>query len=101
MDAAGGGVLRRSRAAPGSAGERWLVAKIVSEVGSPWIGKFDSFRIPFVDSISVASWVVGCACCFKTGCCFVADVSLFSQRLRNSFVAAETFLPGTLFLKRP
>ena len=76
------------------------MAEIVSEAGSPWIGKFDSFRIPSVEAISVASWVVGCACCFKTGCCFVADVSLFSQRLRNSFFAAETFQLGTLFLKR-
>jgi len=44
---------------------------------------------------------VGCACCFKTGCCFVVDASLFSQRLRNSFIAAETFQFGALFLKRP
>ena len=36
----------------------------------------------------------------KTGCRFVADVSLLKQRLRNSFIAAETFQLGTLFLKR-
>ena len=36
----------------------------------------------------------------KTGCRFVADVSLLKQRLRNSFIAAETFQFGMLFLKR-
>ena len=36
----------------------------------------------------------------KTGCRFVADVSLLKQRLRNSFAAAETFHLGMLFLKR-
>ena len=36
----------------------------------------------------------------KTGCRFVADVSLLKQRLRNSFIAAETFQLGMLFLKR-
>ena len=37
----------------------------------------------------------------KIGGCFVADASLLSLRLRNSFFAAETFQLGTLFLKRP
>ena len=36
----------------------------------------------------------------KIGCRFVADVSLLKQRLRNSFIAAETFQLGALFLKR-
>ena len=36
----------------------------------------------------------------KTGCRFVADVSLLKQSLRNSFLAAETFQLGMLFLKR-
>ena len=36
----------------------------------------------------------------KIGCRFVADVSLLKQRLRNSFIAAETFQLGMLFLKR-
>ena len=36
----------------------------------------------------------------KTGCRFVADVSLLKQRLRNSLIAAETFQLGMLFLKR-
>ena len=36
----------------------------------------------------------------KTGCRFVADVSLLKQRLRKSFMAAETFQLGMLFLKR-
>ena len=36
----------------------------------------------------------------KKDCRFVADVSLLKQRLRNSFLAAETFQLGMLFLKR-
>ena len=56
MDAAGGGVLRRNKAAPGLAGERWLVAEIASEAGSPWIGKIGSFQISSIDIISPASW---------------------------------------------
>ncbi len=48
MDAAGGGVLRRNKAAPASGAERWLMAEIAPEAGSPWIGKIGSFQIPFI-----------------------------------------------------
>ena len=55
---------------------------------------------PALKLISLAARPCCCACCFKTGCCFVVDVSFLNQRLRKSFSAAETFLPGTLFLRR-
>ena len=45
MDAAGGGVLRRSRAAPASIGERLLVEGIALEAESPWIEKIGSLQI--------------------------------------------------------
>jgi len=56
---------------------------------------------PFYRDIHSQHGPVGCAFCFKTGCYFVVDASLLGQHLRNSFIAAETFQPGTLFLKRP
>ena len=77
------------------------MAEIEPEAGSPWIGKTGSFQIFWVEIFHQHRGLVGCACRFKTGCCFVVDASLFSQRLRNSFFAAETFQFGTLFLKRP
>ena len=63
--------------------------------------KLAHFKFLFQDLFHPYPEPVVCACCFKTGCCFVVDASLFSQGLRNSFFAAETFLPGMLFLKRP
>ena len=45
MDAAGGGVLRRSKAAPASIGEQLLVEGIALEAESPWIGKIGSLQI--------------------------------------------------------
>ena len=101
VGAAGGGVLRRNRAAPASVGEQWLEEGIAPAAGLRWIGRIGSLQISSLRVISPAHGSVGCVCCFKTGCCFVVDASLFSQRLRNSFGAAETFQLGTLFLRRP
>jgi hypothetical protein len=78
-----------------------LAEGIAPAAGSPWIGRIGSLQISSLKVIPPAHESVGCVCCFKTGCCFVVDASLFSQRLRNSFFAAETFQLGTLFLKRP
>ena len=80
--------------------EQWLVEGIAPAAGSPWIGRIGSLQISSLRVISPAHGFVGCVCCFKTGCCFVVDASLFSQRLRNNFQAAETFQFGTLFLKQ-
>ena len=100
MDAAGGGVLRRNKAAPGLAGERWLVAEIASEAGSPWIGKIGSLKFLFKANFTRIITLLAVLVASKTGCRFVADASLLTQHLRNSFRAAETFRLGTLFLKR-
>ena len=101
VGAADGGDLRRNRAAPASVGEQWLAEGIASGAGSPSIGRIGSLQISSLKLVSPCQESVGCVCCFKTGCCFVVDASLFSQRLRNSFKAAETFQLGTLFLRRP
>ena len=55
VDAGGGGVLRRNRAAPGSVGERLLVEEIAPEAGLPWIGKIGSFQISSLKLISPAA----------------------------------------------
>ena len=52
VDAAGGGVLRRNRAAPASVGEQWLAEGIASGAGSPSIGRIGSLQISSVKQIS-------------------------------------------------
>tara|TARA_B100002051_G_scaffold1401_1_gene1333 strand:+ start:174 stop:479 length:306 start_codon:yes stop_codon:yes gene_type:complete len=101
VDAECGGVLRRNRAAPASAGERLLVEETVLEAGSPWIGKIGSLKFLFKTNFTRIISLLAVLVASKTGCRFVADVSLLTQRLRNSFKAAETFRLGTLFFKRP
>ena len=100
MDAGGGGVLRRNRAAPASAGERLLVEETVLEAGSLWIGKIGSLKFLFKANFTRIITLLAVLVASKTGCRFVADASMLTQRLRNSFRAAETFRLGTLFLKR-
>tara|TARA_B000000565_G_scaffold193517_1_gene147970 strand:+ start:158 stop:463 length:306 start_codon:yes stop_codon:yes gene_type:complete len=100
MDAGGGGVLRRNRAAPASGAERLLVEETVLEAGSPWIGKIGSLKFLFKANFTRIITLLAVLVASKTGCRFVADASLLTQHLRNSFRAAETFRLGTLFLKR-
>ena len=69
--------------------------------GCHGLEKLTHFKFLLYDLLHPQHGFVGCACCFKTGCCFVVDASLLGQRLRNSSIAAETFQLGTLFLKRP
>ena len=100
VDAGGGGVLRRNRAALASAGERLLVEETALAAGSPWIGKIGSLKSLCEDNFTSNITLLTVLVASKTGCRFVADASLLMQRLRNSFRAAETFRLGTLFLKR-
>ena len=53
MDAGGGGVLRRNRAAPASAGEQWLAEGIAPAAGLPWIGRIGSLQISSAKQISL------------------------------------------------
>jgi hypothetical protein len=101
VDAQGGGVLRRNRAVPGSVGALLLEEGIAPEAGLPWIGKIGSFQISSLINFTRIMGLFAVLVASKIGCCFVADASLLSLRLRNSFFAAETFQLGTLFLKRP
>ncbi len=97
MDAAGGGVLRRSRAVPASVGGQWLEAEIAPEAWLLWIGTIGSFQIFLLDLISTVKRLLAVPVASKTGCFFVADVSLLNRCLRNSFHAAETFRSGCCF----
>ena len=53
MGAAGGGVLRRNRAAPASVGEQWLAEGIAPAAGLPSIGRIGSLQISSVKQISL------------------------------------------------
>lgn len=74
--------------------------KLRLKQGRHCLEKLTHFKFLLLTQFHSQHGPVGCAYCFKTGCCFVVDASLLGQRLRNSFFAAETFQPGTLFLKR-
>ena len=52
MGAAGGGVLRRNRAAPASVGEQWLAEGIALAAGSPSIGRIGSLQISSIKEVS-------------------------------------------------
>ena len=87
MDAGGGGVLRRNRAAPASGAERWLMAEIALEAGSPWIGKIGSFHIPSLEIISLASWACWLGLLLQNGLlfcsgCFIVQSAFAQQFLR-------------------
>jgi len=67
------------------------VEEIAPEAWLPWIGTIDSLQISSVKQISLIKSLLAVLVASKTGCCFVADVSLLNRCLRNSFRAAETF----------
>ena len=52
MDAAGGGVLRRNRAAPASVGEQWLAEGMAPAAGSPSNERIGSLQISYLKQIS-------------------------------------------------